>query len=170
MDGVKAFVTAFQSAHNWYLGTVADVTGAQANSVPPGLAHPIGALMAHIVQAEDGIINGMLQGKAPLWDSQGWGLKLGLPNVGVQEGKTARSMKVDPQSLAAYTKTVQAQTISYISSLNPSDLDREDQFFKHVPGTQSVALVLSTLLANTLAHTGEISALKGTQGAKGYPF
>jgi hypothetical protein len=26
------------------------------------------------------------------------------------------------------------------------------------------------LVGNTLAHTGEISALKGLQGAKGYPF
>ena len=28
----------------------------------------------------------------------------------------------------------------------------------------------NALVGNNLAHTGEISALKGVQGAKGYPF
>ena len=41
----------------WYQGTLADVTVEKANQVPSGVAHPIGALAAHILHCEDGMIN-----------------------------------------------------------------------------------------------------------------
>jgi uncharacterized damage-inducible protein DinB len=170
MNGVQALRSSFENAHNWYNGTIADVTPAQANYLPVGIAHPVGELIAHIVHSEDAIINGMLQGKAPLWDTQGWGKKTGLPNMMLHDtmGKGPRAFKADPAVLSEYSKAVQAQTLAYVSSLSDSSLDekREYQGF----GVQSRAFILQTLLANTLAHTGEISALKGLQGAKGYPF
>ncbi len=47
---------AFGGAHQWFSGTMADVTEAQANFVPPGIAHPIGELAAHVVHSEDGYL------------------------------------------------------------------------------------------------------------------
>ena len=169
MVGVQALTAAVKASHEWFNGTVADVTAAQANWLPAGTAHPIGELMAHVVQSEDGIVNGMVQGKQPIWDRDGWGKKLGIPNMMMHDNKGARSFRCDPKSLSEYTKAVQSSTIQYLSSLKPADLNR---IVEGGPiGKMPVAGVLTMLLVgNTFAHTGEISALKGVQGAKGYPF
>jgi hypothetical protein len=170
MDGVEAVRRAVHHARSWYQGTIADVTAAQAVTVPPGVVHPIGELAAHIVQSEDGIVNGMLQGKPTVWEQGGWSAKLGgMPNLMRHDTATARSVKADPQSLQEYTQAVYASVDAYLDGLTPADLDREVQVGP--AGTMAVADVLTNILAgNTLAHTGEISALKGLQGAKGYPF
>ena len=168
MDAVQALKTAIDSSHGWYQGTCADVTQAQADFLPDGVAHPIGELMAHILQSEDGIINGMLQGKPPLWESEGWGEKLGVPNVMGHTNEQARGFSVDIAALAPYQEAVFAQTEAYLGSLSAEDLERE------VPGPNepmTVAQALgNALVGNNFAHTGEISALKGLLGAKGYAF
>ncbi len=170
MDGVQALTAAVKASHEWYNGTVADVTGAQANWLPDGVAHPFGELMAYIVQSEDGIVNGMLRGHAPLWQRDGWDKKLGVPNMMMHDNKGARSFKIDPKSLATYTQAVQSSTMAYLSSLKPADLERVIDVGGNI-GKMPVAGVLTMLLVgNNFAHTGEISALKGVQGAKGYPF
>jgi hypothetical protein len=170
MDGVQALTAAVKASHDWYNGTVADVTGAQANWLPAGNAHPIGETMAHIVHSEDGIVNGMLRGQALIWQRDGWDKKLGIPNMMMHDNKGARAFKIDPKSLAAYTQAVQSSTLAWLSSLKPADLERVVDGGGDI-GKMPVAGVLTMLLVgNNFAHTGEISALKGVQGARGYPF
>ena len=77
MDGVGVLRSAFGGAHMWYRGTVADLSAAQANTVPPGVAHPIGELMAHILHCEDFMVNTAVQGNPPLWERDGWEAKMG---------------------------------------------------------------------------------------------
>jgi uncharacterized damage-inducible protein DinB len=168
MDAVDALTRAINASHQWYQGTVADVTSEQANYLPSGTAHPIGELAAHIVQGEDGIINGMLLGEQTVWEQGGWEQKLGIPNMQRLDKESARSFKCEVSALKEYTDAVYASTEAYLSGLQPSDLDRE---IDGPGGKMTVADVIGMfLLGNTFAHTGEISALKGLQGAKGYPF
>ena len=79
----------------------------------------------------------------------------------------ARAFQGEPAKLADYTKAVHTQTSAYFDSLNPAELDREIQ---GPDGPMSVAGMLFATIGNTYAHTGEISSLKGTMGARGYPF
>ena len=169
MDAVDAMKRAVNASHQWYQGTMADVSTDQANYLPDGVAHPIGELAAHTVQSEDYIINQMLRKEPMLWVKDGWEGKLGIPNVVRHDNATARGFTCDPQSLLPYTQAVFANTETYLSGLNAGDLDRTMDLQQL--GTMTVADVLFFLLVgNTFAHTGEISALKGIQGAKGYPF
>ncbi|MBM3139556.1 MAG: DinB family protein [Chloroflexi bacterium] len=66
MNGADVMRRQVEAAHQWFEGTVADVTQAQADYLPAGTVHPIGELIAHIVQGEDGIVNGMLRGQPPI--------------------------------------------------------------------------------------------------------
>ena len=64
-----------------------------------------------------------------------------------------------------------AKTDAYLGSLTDADLERELDLTAMGFGKLSLGALLGTaVLANTFAHTGEISALKGIQGSKGYPF
>lgn len=170
MDAVSLLKTAFDASHRWYQGTVADVTEDVANAVPPGIAHPIGSQMAHVVQSEDGMIN-MVQGRAPLWEREGYGQKLGMPMLLSQTAEGSRAFRCRPEDLADYTAAVHAQTAAYLDGLSPDDLDRDVDLSSWGIGAMPLGSVLTNfVLGNTFAHTGEISALKGTQGLRGYPF
>lgn len=170
MDAITLLKSAFDAAHGWYGGTVADVTEDVANVVPAGTAHPIGSQMAHIVQSEDALIN-MAQGRAPLWERDGYGQRLGLPFLITQTAEGSRAFRLRPADLADYTAAVHAQTKAYLDGLTPEDLDRPvDLSGWGMDAAPLGGFLANFALGNTFAHTGEISALKGTQGLRGYPF
>jgi hypothetical protein len=171
MDAISAIKLAFAGSHQWYQGTIGDVTSDAANRVPDGVAHPIGAIAAHIIQCEDVMINTAIQGRQSIWERDGWGAKLGLPLLVDPELEKARSCKCDPQQLREYAETVYKNTDAYLSALQPEDLDKEVDLTEAGMGKMGVAeFLLTALLGNNYAHTGEISALKGIMGKKGYPF
>lgn len=172
MDGVGAIRSAFAGAHDWYRGTVADVGPAEANHVPPGACHPIGALMAHILHSEDFLLNTAVRGAPPLWERDGWGERLGGEMLLAQDAATARAYTCDPRQLGAYAEAVFANTDAVLAGLTDAELDRELALVRFgFPEDMPLGAFLTRLLVgNTYAHTGEISALKGTLEMKGYPF
>ncbi len=142
--------------------------------VPGATVTSIGSIYAHAVFAEDGIVNGMLQGKPLLFQSDGWQQKTGVSwpsepgNAPSINDSWAKSLNMDFPKFQEYAKAVFANTDAYISGLPDSDLDRKVQ----TPiGEQNVGWVISTLLGTHFPqHAGEIAALKGVQGLKGLPF
>lgn len=168
MNGTETIQIAITHAHSWFDGTCADLTAEQASFVPGGTAHPISEIVTHVLQSEDMIVNSMIQGQPSVWESGGWGEKLGLPNVAQHTQEQAKSFTADLAALQPYKEAVYASVQSFAEGLTEEELDREIQFGEM---KMRVADALTNaLLGNTLAHTGEISALKGVQGATGYPF
>ena len=171
MDAIAAVKLAFEGSHRWYQGTIEGVTADQACQVPPGVAHPIGELAAHILHSEDGMVNMVLQGKPMVWERDGWAARLGLPVMMDQQTAAARAYKCDPRALQEYAQAVYRSTEAYLDGLEPADLEREaDLSAAGMPSMPLGAFLLTMLLGNNYAHTGEISALKGLQGLRGYPF
>lgn len=171
-DAIQVLRDAFDGSHNWYQGTIADVTEEQANTLPPGTAHPIGALALHILNSEDAMINGAVLGQQPIWFRDGWGEKLGVPALLMQDNETSRGVRVSPAALQPYAQAVYANTAEFLDGLSPADLDdRKVDMSEAGLGVMPLGKFLTqALLGNNYAHTGEISALKGVLGAKGYPF
>ena len=152
---------------------MADVSEEQANWAPPGIANPLGATYAHAVSAEDAVVNGMLRGGATLIASASAG-KVGLSELPPTEGdygEWARRVKVDLPSLKGYAQAVYKSTGEWLASLSAADLERAIDLTGWGLGKQSLAWVLGNILIWHIdAHCGEISCLKGLQGAKRYPF
>ena len=172
MDAIQLLKSAFEGSHMWYEATIADVTAEQANHLPPGVAHPIGELAAHILHSEDGMINMVILGKQMIWERDGWGAKLGVPLMMDQDTAGARAFKCHPQQLQEYAQAVFAGTAAFLDSLTPEDLDtnKVDMTAEGVGVISLGNFLTQMLLGNNYAHTGEISALKGMLGRKGYPF
>lgn len=62
-------------------------------------------------------------------------------------------------------------TVPILAGLNDADLDRKVDLPFAGFGPQSLGWIVSNVaLGHLHNHTGEISALKGVQGGKGYPF
>jgi hypothetical protein len=80
-------------------------------------------------------------------------------------------VQIDLPALREYTAAVFAGADAYIASLEAASLDRELDLTANGLGKQSVSWVLSALVTGHVNNmAGEISALKGTLGAQGYPF
>jgi len=166
--------------HELLEGTVADVTTEQAHWIPPGKALPIGATYAHVVVGEDGVVNGMLKGGAPLF-AAAWAGKTGLsePPPSFDPKKPgfpdwsgwARKVKVDLPALRKYAQAVYAASDDFLASLRGKDLDRPVDLSALGLGKSTMLFVIHNgILGNGFTHCGEIACLKGLQGKKGYPF
>ncbi len=162
----------FKGAHGFLEATLGDATPEQVHWAPPGKARPIAAHYAHVLVSEDNTVNGMLKGATPLAATALTG-RTGvseLPPQGFDWGEWAQRVQVDLPALRQYAQAVYANTYDYLSSLTDEDLERPLDLSALGVGQQTVGWMLAVLLGNVDHHCGEISCLKGLQGAKGYPM
>ena len=161
----------YKGAHDVLEGTMADVTPDVLMWSPPGMANSVGGNYAHVVTAEDFLLRSA-RGQAPLMAGE-WAGKNGIsepppPGAGMHEWDKRVTIELD--ALRAYAQAVYADTDAYLATLSDADLAVEHDFSTIGFGTQALGQFLSLGLAHLGWHTGEISALKGVQGHKGYPF
>ena len=138
--------------------------------MPNATITSIGSIYAHMVFAEDAIVNGMLQGKPMLYESDGWEAKTGVKSPGMPPsvGEWAKTVKMDYPKFEEYAKIVFANTDSYLANVSDAELEQKTQ----TPiGEQTKGWVVVNLLGtHAPQHAGEIAALRGVQGLKGLPF
>ncbi len=171
MNAIGTIRESIQWGHQLLEMVMADVTDEQARWTPPGKANPIGALYAHAVLSADGVVNGMLKGAAPRFATEWAGQVGALPPQMSLTFDWARSVQPDLPALRHYGQTVIADAEAYLEQLAEADLDRELDLAAAGLGKRRVSWILNALVAAHLNNmAGEISALKGVQGAKGYPF
>lgn len=151
--------------------TIADLTLDELHhQVPDAKLGTPASIYLHTAWVDDMVVNHLLKGGVPIYDSEGWGEK--MPEAPVHRGPStfewAWGVNVpDVQTLLAYAAAVRPTVTSYISGLSDADFDRVVQLFgRDMP----VSAVLTMLLWNTSNHTGEIAALRGIAGKTGLPF
>ncbi len=164
---IESIRAMFKMMHEqWLEGTFEGVDHEQAHWEPLGKTVPIAAHYAHVVTAEDAMFAQALGKKsAPLMASQPTGLSE-LPPQGPWD-EWGRRVKMDKPTFQAYAQAVYAQTDAVLAGMQDADL----QQIVETPAGKMPALAFATvLLLNGAAHAGEISAIKGLKGLKGYPF
>lgn len=151
--------------------TTADLTAELAHLVPPGVAHPAGALYAHAVVAQDMVVAGMLKNAPPLLATTFAGQTgCSAPEFRITP-EWSRSVQIDLPQFRAYAHAVYAATEAYVTALTEADLDQTRDLTQFGFGIVTIGWMLNALIVghtNNLA--GEISAIKGVHGAQGYPF
>ena len=167
----KILQNQFKSAHDWLSGTIGEANNEQLHWQPEGLPSPIGAQYLHVLLVEDFFVS-TLSGQQPLMMTDFAG-KVGaseMPPMGGPWNEWGKNSTFDLAVAQAYSQAVFARTDDYVGSLSDDDLLEEVDLSAAGAGTQTRAAALSLLLLNSFSHTGEVSALKGLQGEKGYPF
>jgi DinB superfamily len=156
-------------------GTVGDVTPEQAHWAPPGTSNPLGATYAHILLGED-FFTSMLRGAQPLFERE-WAGRTGVsePPPGPFPPQPwhdwGRTVRVDFDGMRKYGAAVFAATDAYVASLSDQELARPvDVSALGLGGVPLSWLISNGVLGHRFSHWGEISCLKGLQGAKGLPF
>jgi hypothetical protein len=164
------------TARESFEGTMSDVSDEILHQAPGGTAFPVGSIYAHLVFSEDLIVHSMAQGKPTLAETtfkDTTGASSPLPpwdeNWAAANTAWANSVQIDLPKLKEYAQAVYAETDAYINSLTEEDLDKEIELGGW--GKKTIAELLSSfLIAHTNQLMGELAAVKGVHGAKGYPF
>ena len=166
MDVIEAIKAEVTGSRRLYDGTVSDLTPEMVNWIPPGVANHIGAMMLHIALAEDNVVHTRIQEKPNIWESGNWSEKLGVPGGVYQTLEGSRSVKFDLAKFQEYADQVMAATDACLNTLTPEDLDRKLQ--SRVGERTVASFLLGIVVGHRQMHTGEISTIKGLQGARGY--
>jgi len=168
MDVMDVLRINLHVAHDAFMGTVSDLTQEMIDWLPPGIAHPIGERYLHCVVAEDWLVHGISKGGAPLFTST-WKVFDNF-NLGASSLE-ARAMKVDLNQVAEYARAVFPASEEYLNSLPASEAERIYDMSAVGYGNVPAPAWWSTFVIGHIHDImGEISALKGCQGAKGYPY
>jgi hypothetical protein len=171
MNSISLLRNQMKEANGLLEATMADVTPEQAHWVPPGVANPLGAIYAHAVLVEDATIHGTLRGVPPLWKLT-WKDRTGVSAPQMYATlEWSRDLRVDLAALKLYAQAVYGAADAYLATLRENDLERTIDLTAARLGKAPLSWILNTfLVGHTHNMTGEISCLKGLQGARGYPF
>lgn len=136
-----------------------------ARKLPGSTINSIGAVYAHTIFSEDGILNGLIRGGAPVYFAGGWAPKVGvdMPQGGM-DPDWAVTLPLDV--FRQYAAAVYQTTDEYLATVSDAELNRviEPGFAPPMPVRSLCANILAW---HTATHQGEISALKGVQGVNG---
>lgn len=171
MNAVELLRHQLQWSHELLENTTADVTEDVAHFAEVNKALPVGAAYAHAILSEDLVVSQLLAHKTPISEGRDdLGLSEPMPGFDNWEKHETwiKSVKVDLPKLRSCAKEVEKATDEYLATLSDEDLDKEIE----IPwGKHTVADIISNfVILHTANLTGEISAIKGVQGLKGYPF
>ncbi|GAB4235452.1 MAG: hypothetical protein OHK0028_11990 [Deltaproteobacteria bacterium] len=169
-----------RTAHEFFEATMADVSSEMAHWAPPGVALPIGAAYAHFVLSEDWVVNVLFRRGGPLFLGPYAG-KTGASEIPPDPGAVkdwsagfaawSRKVRIDLPAFRTYAQAVYASADTFLSNTADEELDRQLDLSAVGMGTQSLGFVLNNaVLGHAFCHCGEISALKGVLGKKGYPM
>lgn len=170
METIELLRINLKTSHDAFRGTVSDLTQELMDWIPPGLAHPIGERYAHVVAAEDWLIN-MAQG-APPWFVTTWANRTGFAEINLGgTADQARAFRAELEPLRNYADAVFANSEGYFNSLSEADMQRMIDMNAIGYGMVPFPVWASTFVIGHVHDImGEISVLKGMLGLKGYPF
>jgi hypothetical protein len=158
MNTVELLQFSLEIAFDILSSVTADLTQEQADWRPPGTANTIGSIYSHILTYVDYYVRTyFIDGKPQPVTVEGRPPELWLQDV-----------QVDLSELHVYAGQVRSTARNWLSSLTPDDLEPRALT---TAGEMNLAQAVQAFIVwHISAHCGEISALKGCQGLKGYPW
>jgi hypothetical protein len=159
-----------QFTHNTLEQVVADLDDETLNHRWPGsTTNNIAAIYAHAVTAEDGIVNGLVLGRAPVFNED-WAAKTGVPakqspNL---DDAWAAQIKMNLPAFREYAALVYAATDKAVAEMD--DVAAEEVIDTPFGKQPRLEFMGNLGVVHAWGHMGEIAAIKGTRGLKGLPF
>lgn len=166
MDVRTTLKEQMQAMHGTLEAAIGDCSAETVTrKLPDATINSIGAVYAHTIFSEDGLLNGLIRGEKPVYFAGGWAPKIGveMPQGGMEPDWT---VELDIGLFRQYAAAVYKATDDYLATVSDSDLDRvvDAGFAPPMPVRSFIANLLAWHAAT---HQGEISALKGVQGLNG---
>ncbi len=153
----------FRRIHDQFGSLTEDLPAAIATYRPDAQANSIAWLLWHLSRVQDDHVADAA-GMEQVWTTRGWQERFGLPfatdatGYG-QSADEVAAVVVGAELLAGYHAEVHAQTMSYVDSLTPGELQRVVDTRWIPPVTVSVRLV--SVIGDCLQHLGQAAYVRG---------
>ena len=169
MEAKELLRAQFQTMHQFLDMTIADCSPEVLEKRDNAWTiNKIGALYAHIILAEDMMLNVMGKEGELVLKSDGWAEKLGIDNASPRQDEHLADLTIDLEAFREYAKAVAAATDDFLANATDEQFNRE---VESPVGKQPFITFFANIgLTHVAGHWGEIAALKGVQGLKGLPF
>ena len=174
---IKLLIEQTAMAHEVLEGTIEGTGEEHAHFQDVGTALPVGAAYGHAVFSEDAFVS--MQAKSqPLFmteykDKTGFSEPMPAPSDdwAKQHADWSKRVKVDLKLAREYAKAVYANTEKFLNTLTDDNLKDDVDFSSWGIGMKPMSWAISMVIIGHINNlAGEISAIKGVQGLKGYPF
>tara|TARA_B100000315_G_scaffold102632_1_gene94168 strand:+ start:3452 stop:3967 length:516 start_codon:yes stop_codon:yes gene_type:complete len=153
---------ALHKEHQFLIEALHDLTPEELAWQAGPEANPIGWILWHMIRVEDMWIQFFIQGRAEIWERDGWHDKFGLPARDIGFGHTpeqvAQFPRLDLPELLKYGEAVRGSTLEYLGTLGPEDHDRVPR--ERRP-EMSLGAIFLQVAGELFQHQGHISYLKG---------
>lgn len=139
-----------------------------AHRPPPG-GNPVGWLVWHLCRVQDDHVADVA-GLEQVWTAQGYADRFGLPFAPEatgygQDDDEVDAVRVEAELLAAYACAVSDQTLAFLRTVGPDELDRVVDERWDPPVTLGARLV--SVADDDIAHLGQAAYVRGLLGAAG---
>jgi hypothetical protein len=138
---------------------------AQICSRPAPHANSIAWLAWHLTRIQDDHVSGLAD-RPQMWIAGGWHARFGKPadpgdtGFGYSPEQVGGIRPASAQLLLDYYDAVHEQSLAYLRTVTPAELDRElDEPQWDTPVTAGVRLV--SVIADCLQHSGQMDYLRG---------
>lgn len=170
---------SLSDAHETFEATMNGVDDKVAHFQPGGRAQSVAASYIHAVVSEDMLLTMFVTKAKPLYDG-GWAKKMGLnvPHPPMDQNweknyqEWVKKVKVDLPKFKEYAQAVYKQSDEYLATLTDRDLvdHKLDLSMMQLGEWPLGRFIIRFLISHIDQMCGEISAVKGVQNLKGYPF
>ena len=157
---VDAFTRIREDTHRAVQGMSTD----QLQWQPDPEANSITWLIWHLTRIEDDHIS-HLAGAPQVWSAAGWNQRFGTDpsdanlGFGHTPAQVAAVRPDEPSSLLAYHDAVHEETMQYIATVTPEELDRIIDYRWDPPVSVGVRIV--SVINDTMQHAGQANYLRG---------
>jgi hypothetical protein len=163
MEIHELLLDAYGRVHERVPPTVEGLTTDELAYRPDPDANSIAWLVWHLARVEDDHVAGVA-GTEQVWTSAGWADRFGLPFPVSAHGyghtsEEVGQVVVPAELLVGYHEAVHAQSIAYLSTLRPADLDRVVDDRWDPPVTLGVRLV--SVVDDGSQHIGQAAYVRG---------
>jgi hypothetical protein len=168
MNARELVLMQFKQVHKFFEATIADCEQDLIDRRLDGASiNHIGAIYAHVVLAEDVLVNERVRGATTVFDAGDWATRLGVPKAELHQDESWGDLRVDLPSFREYAAEVYKSTEEFLTKATDEELGREIGESRKMSAVGYLGLIGTLHVAE---HWGEIAALKGVTGAKGLPF
>jgi uncharacterized damage-inducible protein DinB len=163
MTSADLLEDAFQRVRDAVYPAVNGLSVEELTFRPDSESNSVAWLVWHLTRIQDDHIAG-LDGREQVWTAKGWAERFDLPfdvsDTGYgHDAQMVASVTPNSQSLLDYYEDVHEKTLSYVRSLQESDLDTVIDASWDPPVTLGIRLV--SVINDDLQHVGQAAYLRG---------
>lgn len=167
MDIRDVLIDGIGQLNDWLAEAIVDLSAEQLNWLPPGKAVSAGFNTWHTIRTQDNITNFVMQRKQPVWITDGYADRLGLPKIEQGTGMdniVARDLKItDAAALKEYLTAVGKDCEAFLKTVPLATLD-EVQMIRPLGEMPKWKVFRQVVMTHGFMHLGEVNTLKGMQG------